>query len=124
MIEQNEKGKRILSFETNAIIRRIPISQFGTRKDGSEWRKDSVLLEAYDEDESASAEMFLIYWDNELLAETIERLGVGKKVRVKYHLSFTPHFDNYYQSVILDDVQMLTEKENFLIGKKKKGNND
>lgn len=118
MIQTDNTGKHLLSFETNALIRRIPLTKYGTAKNGNEWSMGSVLLEAYDEDEGASAELFLIYWNNELMTEQIERLGCGKRVKVKWHIETKAYFDNYKTSLILDDIQMSTEGENFLIGKK------
>lgn len=119
MIEQDNTGKYLLSFETNAIIRRIPLTKYGTAKNGNEWSIGSILLEAYDEDENASAELFLIYWNDELMAEQIERLGCGKRVKVKWHVETKAFFDNYKTSLVLDDIEMLSDGENYLIGKKK-----
>ena len=118
MITQDNTGKYLLAYENNAVIRRIPMPKMGVSKNGREWSMGSVLLEAYDEDESVSAELFLIYWNDELMTEQIERLGCGKKVRVKWHVETLPKFDSYNVSLILDDIELLTDGENFLIGKK------
>lgn len=118
MIEKQQDGRYLLSFECNAIIRRVPIPRYGTSKSGRDWSLGSVLVEAYEEDESASAQLFLITWD-ELMIEQIERLGVGKKVKIKYHLEVKERFDSYNLSAIIDDISLATENENFLIGKKK-----
>lgn len=119
MIKQDNIGKYLLTYENNAVIRRIPLPKMGVSKTGKEWNMGSVLLEAYDEDESASAELFLIYWNNELMTEQIERLGCGKRVKVKWHIETKAYFDNYQTSLVLDEIDMLTDGENFLIGKKK-----
>ena len=77
-----------------------------------------MLVEAFDEDESQSAQLFLITWDS-LMIEQIERLGVGKKVHIKYHVSVREKFDSYDVSLIIDEIDMLSDGENFLVGKKK-----
>lgn len=118
MIEKQQDGKYLMTFETNAVIRRIPMPRYGTSKSGKDWSLGSVLVEAYDEDESASAQLFLITWD-ELMIEQIERLGVGKKVSIRYHIDVREKFDSYNVSLVIDDIEMLSDGENYLIGKKK-----
>ena len=119
MIKQDNTGKYLLTYENKAIIRRIPVPRYGTAKNGRDWQMGRVLLEAYDEDESQSAELFLIYWNDELMTEQIERLGCGKRVKVRWHIETTPRFDTYNVSLILDEIEMFSDGENFLVGKKK-----
>ena len=80
----------------------------------------SVLVEAYEEDESASAQLYLITWDS-LMIEQLERLGVGKKVVVTFHIECSAYYDNYRTSLVLDSICGKNENENFLYGINKKG---
>lgn len=118
MIEKKEDGRYLLSFETNAVIRRIPLPRSGVAKNGRPWTLGGALVEAYDENENESAQLYVITWDA-LMVEQIERLGVGKRVRMKCHVDTHEKYDNYNVSVILDEISLPTDGENFLVGKKK-----
>lgn len=120
MIEKDNTGKYLLTFTTNATIRRLPIPRYGTAKSGKEWSMGSVLVEAYEEDESASAQLYLITWDS-LMIEQLERLGVGKKVVIQFHIECSAYYDNYRTNLVLDSIEGKTENENFLYGITKKG---
>lgn len=80
----------------------------------------SVLVEAYEEDESASAQLYLITWDS-LMIEQLERLGVGKKVVVTFHIECSAYYDNYRTNLVLDSIEGRNSNENFIYGITKKG---
>lgn len=89
---------------------------------GHEWVLGSVLLEVFDpEDRSGSARLVLVTFD-EMLIEQMNTIGVGKDVKVRWHVDVRDSFDNYKVSLILDSIEGLSEAENFLYNTKKKGN--
>lgn len=119
MIKQDTTGKYLLSFENEAIIRRIPLERRGATKRGMEWVLGGCLVEAFEEGWEGSAQLYLVTFNAELI-EQINVIGVGKKVRVKYHIETKEYYDSFRTSVILDDIELMTDAENFLIGKGKK----
>lgn len=117
MIEKQQDGRYVLRYETCGIIRRIPIERRGVSKRGNEWVRGGVLLEVAEDGCEGSAQLFLTTWQEEMI-ETINRIGVGKNIKVKFHIECREYYDNYQCNILLDDIQMSTEGENFLIGKK------
>lgn len=121
MIKQQSDGQYMLSYENTAIIRRLPLPRCGVSKKGVEWQLGSALFEVFDnENTDGSAELYLVTFD-ETLIEQLNRLGVGKKVRVSWHISTRPHYDSYIVSAVLDSINGLTDAEDFIYGTKKKG---
>lgn len=118
MIQTDETGNSVLSYEVTGKITRIPLERRGTTKKGIEWVLGSCLLEVYDEEKRNSARLFLVTFNEELI-ETLNVLGVGKNVKARYHIDVRDRYDGYSVSLILDGIEMLTESENFLIGNRK-----
>mgnify|MGYP006988854000 CR=1 FL=1 len=117
MLKDDGTGRYLLSYEVTGVIRRIPIEKRGTSRYGHEWVLGGVLLEVSEDGAEGSAPMYLTTFDPELI-ETINTLGVGKKVRVGYHINTRERFDGYTVSVIADTMELLTDGENFLLGRK------
>ena len=110
-----------MCFETNAVIRRIPMERRGTARSGREWVMGSVVIEAFEDAECESALLYLITWQEEMI-ETLNILGVGKKCKVKFHIECREFYDSYKTSLILDSIDGISEGESFLYNTKKKGN--
>ena len=121
MIKTDETGRHLMCFETNAIIRRLPMERRGTARSGREWVMGSVVIEAFEDAECESALLYLITWQEEMI-ETLNILGVGKKCKVKFHIECREYYDSYKTSLMLDSIEGLSESENFLYNTKKKGN--
>lgn len=119
MIKEQKDGQYMLSYENTAIIRRIMLPKCGVTN-GKEWRLGRFLFEVFEEGTDASAELFLVTFDDEL-SETVERLGVGKRVKISWHVQSRAHYDSYIVSAVLDSISGLTESEDFIYGTKKKG---
>jgi len=117
---REENGKSVLSYEISGIIRRIPLEKRGVARTGREWVLGSVLLEVTEDGAESSAQLFLNTWD-EIMVETLNRIGVGKQVRVRYHIECREYFDSYKTNLILDSIQGLSENEDFIYGINKKG---
>ena len=118
MINVDSTGKGVLQFVSEGVIRRIPLERTGMTKHGIPWTIGGCLLEVGEEGVEGSAMLYLVTFDTEKI-ETINMLGVGKKVRVKYHIETKDYFDGYRVSVILDEICLPTEAENFLVGNRK-----
>lgn len=121
MIKTDNTGRHLMCFETNAIIRRLPMERRGTARSGREWVMGSVVIEAFEDEECESALLYLITWQEEMI-ETLNILGVGKKCKVKFHIECREYYDSYKTSLMLDSIEGLSESENFLYNTKKKGN--
>lgn len=119
MIQTDNTGRHLMCFETNAVIRRIPMERRGTARSGREWVMGSVVIEAFEDAECESALLYLITWQEEMI-ETLNILGVGKKCKVKFHIECREYYDSYKTSLVLDEIEFLTEGENFMLNKKKK----
>lgn len=119
MLKVDETGRGVLQFESTGVVRRIPLERRGHTKGGKEWTLGGVLLEVGDEGVAGSAQLYLITFEDELI-EQINIIGVGKHVRVKYHIETKEFYDSFRVSVILDEIELMTDAENFLIGKGKK----
>lgn len=117
MIRTDENGRSVLAFEAEGVIRRLPLERRGVAKSGREWVLGSVLLEVSEEGADSSAQLFLNTWD-EIMVETLNRIGVGKQVRVRYHIECREYFDSYKTNLILDGIEGKSESENFLYGTK------
>ena len=117
MIKDDGSGRYVLQYTVEGVIRRLPLEKRGVSKTGREWVMGQVLLEVSDEGVDGSAQLHLITWSEEVV-EMLNRIGVGKRVKSVYHIECKEFFDNYKTSLILDDIQMSTEGENFLIGRK------
>ena len=119
MIKEQD-GKRILQYEVNAIVRRIPVEKRGISATGKEWLLGTLIVEAFDDNENESVELMLTTFDEEVY-ESVVRIGVGKKVRVTFHIDTWQRKGRYSVSCILDAINGLTEGEDFLYGINKKG---
>lgn len=119
MITQDSTGKCLLSFENNATIRRIPLERRGMTKKGIPWELGSCLVEVFDNEQNCSAQLFLVTFEPELI-EQINVIGVGKNVKIRWHIDCRERYDSYSLSAILDEIEMLTDGENFVIGKRRK----
>lgn len=119
MLKVDETGRGVLQFESTGVVRRIPLERRGHTKGGKEWTLGGVLLEVGEEGVAGSAQLYLITFEDELI-EQINIIGVGKHVRVKYHIETKEYYDSFRVSVILDEIGLMTDAENFLIGKGKK----
>lgn len=122
MIKTDETGRCTLSFESIGVIRRLPVTRYGTSKHGHEWSMQNVLLEVTEEGAEGSATIWLTAWDEELI-ETLNRIGLNKKVKVEYHIDSRDYLDGGRTSLIIDRVGGITDAEDFLYGTKKKRNN-
>jgi len=121
MIKTDETGRSFLTFENTGRIARIPMERRGKSARGHEWVLGSVLLEVFDEENrSGSARLCLLTFD-EMLIEQMNTIGVGKDVKVRWHVDVRDAFDNYKVSLVLDEIEFLTEGENFVLGNGKKG---
>ena len=109
----------MLSYENTAIVRRIMLPKCGVTN-GKEWQLGRFLFEVFEEGSDASAELFLVSFDEEVM-EMVERIGVGKKVRILYHIQSRPHYDSYIVSAVLDSINGMNENEDFIYGTKRKG---
>jgi len=120
MIKTDETGRSFLSYESTGRIARIPMERRGKSARGHEWVLGSILLEVFDEENrSGSARLVLMTFD-EMLIEQMNTIGVGKDVKVRWHVDVRDNFDNYKVSLVLDEIEFLTEGENFMLNKKKK----
>lgn len=119
MLKIDETGRGVLQYESTGVIRRIPLERRGHTKGGKEWTLGGVLLEVGEDGIDGSAQLFLITFD-EYLIEQINVIGVGKKVRVRWHVETKEYYDSFRTSIILDDIELMSDGENFLIGKSKK----
>lgn len=118
MLKIDDTGRGVLQFESTGVIRRIPLERRGHTKGGKEWILGGCLLEVGEEGVAGSAQLYLITFKEELI-EQINVIGVGKNVSVKYHLETKEYYDGFRVSVILDEIGLMTDAENFLIGKGK-----
>lgn len=118
MIKDEGNGRYVLQYEVEGVIRRLPLEKRGTGRTGYEWVMGQVLLEVFEEGVDGSAQLHLITWSEEMV-EILNRIGVGKKVKALYHIECREFFDNYKTSLVIDDIDMMSESENYLIGKKK-----
>ena len=118
MIKDEGNGRYVLQYEVEGVIRRLPLEKRGTGRTGHEWVMGQVLLEVSEEGIDGSAQLHLITWSEEMV-EILNRIGVGKRVKSVYHVECREFFDNYKTSLILDDISLLSDGENFLIGTKK-----
>ena len=121
MIKTDETGRSFLSYESTGRIVRIPVERRGKSARGHEWVLGSILLEVFDEERNGSARLVLVTFD-EILIEQMNTIGVGKDVKVRWHVDVRDNFDNYKVSLVLDSIEGLSESENFLYNTKKKGN--
>lgn len=117
MVQTDNTGRSVLSFEAVGRIERLPMVKTGTSRRGNEWKLGSCLMEVYNEGRTQSARLFLTTFD-ELLIEQMHTIGVGKDVRVRYHVDVREHYDTYTVSLMLDEIGFMTDGENFLLGKK------
>lgn len=121
MIKTDETGRSFLSYESTGRIARIPMEKRGKSAKNHEWVLGSILLEVFDPEDkqNGSARLCLITFD-EMLIEQMNTIGVGKDVKVRWHVDVRDAFDNYKVSLVLDEIEFLTEGENFMLNKKKK----
>lgn len=113
MINTDSTGYSVLKYDVQGIIRRIPMERRGMSKKGYEWVLGSVMLECYEEEGNGSAQLGLITWDNEMI-ERINRLGVGKKVIVTFHIESKEKYERIETQVILDDIKGIDDGDNFV----------
>lgn len=122
MIKTDETGRSFLSYNSMGRIARIPMERRGKSARGHEWVLGSILLEVFDEENrSGSARLCLLTFD-EMLIEKMNTIGVGKDVKVRWHVDVRDNFDNYKVSLVLDSIDGISEGESFLYNTKKKGN--
>lgn len=117
MLVNDGTGRFLLTYENTAVIRRIPLEKRGTSRRGVEWTLGSTLVEVLgDDDESNSAQLFLVTFDEELI-EQLNIIGVGKKVKIRWHVETRESYESYKVAAMLDSIEMLTDGENYMIGK-------
>ena len=121
MIKTDETGRSFLSYESTGRIARIPMERRGKSARGHEWVLGSILLEVFDEERNGSARLVLTTFD-EMLIEQMNTIGVGKDVKVRWHVDVRDNFDNYKVSLMLDSIDGISDGESFLYNTKKKGN--
>lgn len=119
MLKIDETGRGVLQYESIGVVRRIPLERRGKTRGGKEWTLGGLLIEAGEEGVDGSAQLFLVTFD-EYLIEQINVIGVGKMVRTRWHVESKEYYDSFRTSIILDDIELMTEGENFLIGKGRK----
>ena len=125
MIKTDETGRSFLSYVSTGRIARIPMEKRGKSAKNHEWVLGSILLEVFDPEDrqNGSARLCLVTFDP-MLIEQMNTIGVGKDVKVRWHVDVRDNFDNYKVSLILDEIEFLTEGENFMLNKKKKDAKD
>ena len=121
MIKEQD-GKRILQYEVNAITRRIPIEKRGISQNGKEWLLATLFVEVYEGNEMDSVELMLTTFSEEMY-ETVTRIGVGKDVKIKFHIDTWQRNGRYSISCVLDSIEGKNEAENFIYGINSKGDN-
>lgn len=109
MIQKDQTGKTVLSYEVHGVVRRIPIEKRGVSKRGNEWTLGGVLLEVSETEVDGSAQLYLTAWGDEKVEE-INRIGVGKNVVAKFHIETREAFDRFSTDVILDEIQIEYSK--------------
>ena len=121
MIKTDETGRSFLSYECTGRIARIPMERRGKSARGHEWVLGSVLLEVFDPEDrqNGSARLVLVTFD-EILIEQMNTIGVGKDVRVRWHVDVRDNFDNYKVSLILDSIEGMTMAESYIYNIKSK----
>ena len=97
---REENGRRVLQYEVNAITRRIPIEKRGISPNGKDWLLATLFVEVY---------------------ETVTRIGVGKDVKIKFHIDTWQRNGRYSISCVLDSIEGKNSNENFIYGITKKG---
>lgn len=120
MIKTDETGRCTLSFECVGVIRRLPVTRYGTSKHGHEWSMQNVQIEVTEEGAEGSVAIWLTAWDEELI-ETLNRIGINKKVKVEYHIDSRDYLDGGRTSLTIDKINGMTDAEDFLFGITKKG---
>lgn len=124
MINTDSTGRPLLQYDIVGEIRRIPIERRGTSASGHEWVLGGVLLEVFEEGgNGGSVPLYLTTWQEDIV-ETVNRIGVGKRVRVRYHIETREYHDSYRVSAIVDSIGGMDEGEDFLYGTKRKGYGD
>lgn len=118
MIENDGTGRYTLSYECEAVLRRIPLEKRGLTKKGNEWVLGGCLVEAVEDGSEGSAQLYLATFDPELI-ELVNVIGVGKRVRVKFHIETREYYDSFRTSAILDGIRMTSDGEDFLVGGRK-----
>ena len=116
MLETDRTGKTLLTFEATGRISRIPIERRGTSSGGHEWVLGGVALEVFEEGVEGSAQLYITTWDEEKI-ELINRIGVGKNVKVKYRLETREKFNKLQTDVLLVDIAGMSDDEDFLYRK-------
>lgn len=119
MIKTDETGRSFLSFENTGRIARIPMERRGKSARGHEWVLGSILLEVFDEERNGSARLVLMTFD-EMLIEQMNTIGVGKDVKVRWHVDVRDNFDNYKTSLMLDSIEGMTMAESYIYNIKSK----
>jgi hypothetical protein len=119
MIKEGKNGMLLMQQTVSGVVRRIPLERTGISRKGIEWTLGGVLIEASEEGFNGSVPLFFSTFDPELI-ELINRFGVGKEVVVTFHIECSAYYDNYRTNLVLDSIEGRNEKENFLLGIKKK----
>lgn len=116
MIKTDETGKGILCYEVSGAIRRIPLQKRGVSRKNIPWTLGSILLEVGEDGVNGSAPLFLVTFNEELI-ERFERIGVGKNVKVVFHIETREFMDRFNVSCVLDSIDLVSERENYILGK-------
>lgn len=119
MLKDDGTGRCMMQYTVTGRIRRIPLPKMGTSRKGIDWKIGSLVMEVTEDDVQGSAELYLVTFD-EMLTEQIDVIGVGKDVKVTFHIETRSYYDSYKVSCILDAIEGLSEAENFLYNTKKK----
>ena len=120
MIRTNAVGKYVLTYEATGVIRRLPVESRGTSRRGTEWMHGNVWLEVFEEGVDGSVPLCLSTWDEEMW-ETLNRIGIGKKIRVKYHVECSEYYDGARISFLIDEVGGMSDGEDYIYGTRKGG---
>lgn len=115
MIKTDKTGRGVLQYECSGVIRRIPLERRGTTKAGIEWVLGGMLLEVNEDGMDDSAQLYLTTFD-EMLIEKMNMIGVGKRVRVMYHIETREYYDSYRVNLVLDKIGGMTKGEDFVYG--------
>lgn len=116
-LKQDNTGLGVLSYEVTGVIRRIPIERRGVSKRGNEWVLGGLMIEVREDGKEGSAQLYLETWEEEMI-ERINNIGIGKNVRVTFHIESREWYDKFRTSIIIDAIGGLTENEDYLYSKK------
>lgn len=120
MLRTDATGRGVLQYEVTGRIARIPLERRGTSARGIPWVLGGCLLEVFEEGVEGSARLYLITWEDGMV-ELLNMIGVGKDVRVVFHIETRDRYDSYNVSAVIDSINGLNDNEDYLYGTRKKG---